>query len=75
MTEEKESNQGNKGKKIKCPECGSSSLNLPEDIEKRDGKFYIKGTDLELHTLPDPAYICGDCGRNISSGEVFRLLS
>jgi len=60
---------------IRCPGCGSSNMRLPENVTKRDGGFYIKGTDIQLHTLPNPTYICGNCGRNISSTEVFNLLS
>ena len=61
--------------KIRCPDCESQDMRLPENVTKRDGGFYIKGTDIQLHTLPNPAYICGNCGRSISSTEVFSLLS
>lgn len=61
-------------KKIKCPECGSDELDLPKNIEKKDGGIFIKGTNFQLHTLPNPAYVCPKCGREISSDEVFNFL-
>lgn len=61
-------------KKIKCPGCGSDELDLPKHIEKKDGGIFIKGTNLQLYTLPNPAYVCSKCGREISSDEVFNFL-
>lgn len=71
MTEEKE-----KTKEVtpKCPSCGSENLGLPKHIEKRDDGVYIKGSDLQLLTLPDPAYTCLDCGRDVTAHEVMRFL-
>ena len=60
--------------KIKCLECGSEKLDLPKNIEKKEGGIFIKGTNLQLYTLPDPAYVCSECGREISSVEAFNFL-
>ena len=76
MTKKKEAKKQLKEEvvKIKCSECGSEELDLPKNIEKKEGGIFIKGTDLQLHTLPNPAYICSKCGREISSDEVFNFL-
>lgn len=58
----------------KCPGCGSQNLGLPENIEKRKDGIFLKGTDLQLWTLPDPAYVCLDCRREMSSEEVMRAV-
>ncbi len=60
--------------KVKCPNCGSEELDMPENIEKRGECFFIKGTNLQLHTLPMIAYVCSQCGREISSDEVFNFI-
>ena len=60
--------------KIKCSKCGSEKLDLPKNIEKKEGGIFIKGTNLQLHTLPDPAYVCSECGRDVSADEVFTFL-
>lgn len=60
--------------RVKCPDCGSDELELPENIEEREGGIYFKDTNLRLLSLPDPAYSCSKCGRKISSSEVFKYL-
>lgn len=76
MTKKEETKQHVKEEvmKIKCPGCGSEKLDLPKHIEKKDGGIFIKDTNIQLHTLPNPAYICSKCSREISSDEVFKFL-
>ncbi|MFA6097162.1 MAG: hypothetical protein WC788_06045 [Candidatus Paceibacterota bacterium] len=72
MTEEKKP----KIKEVtpKCPGCGSTNMDIPKSIEKREDGFFIKGTDLQLLTLPDPAYVCLDCSREMSVDELMRSI-
>jgi len=61
--------------KMKCPDCGSDELNLPDNIEKRGERLFMKDTDLQLNILPWIPYICSKCGRNITADELFDYLA
>lgn len=59
---------------VKCPDCGSTKMNLPKNIRiDEKGRVFIdigEGREFQLHTMPPVAYICGNCKREIRTEEL-----
>lgn len=60
--------------RARCPDCGSTKLEFPQDIEIREGVF-IKGKDVQLRKISNEAIvlICKECGGKIKARELLGI--
>lgn len=59
-----------------CPDCGSTNLEFPQNIEIRKEGVFIKKEDVQLRgNISSEAimFVCKECGRKIKARELLEI--